>query len=75
MQSQPLHPDANHNLGVIAVSVYLGLDWEEKCLSPQNNTRSVSTASNTQVRKKIYQGSSQQWKKYQPFLNGVLDGL
>ena len=54
---------------------YLGLDWDEKCLSPQNNTRSVSTASNTQVRKKIYQGSSQQWKKYQPFLNGVLDGL
>ena len=54
---------------------YLGLDWDEKCLSPQNNTRSVSTASNTQVRKKIYQGSSQQWKKYQPFLNGVFDGL
>ena len=54
---------------------YLGLDWDEKCLSPQYNTRSVSTASNTQVRKKIYQGSSQQWKKYQPFLNGVFDGL
>ena len=24
---------------------YLGLDWDEKCLSPQNNTRGVATAS------------------------------
>jgi hypothetical protein len=54
---------------------YLGLDWDEKCLSPQKNTRSVATASNLQVREKVYQGSSQQWKKYQPFLNGALDGL
>ncbi len=53
---------------------YLGLDWDEKCLSPQNNTRSVATASNVQVRQKVYQGSSEQWKKYQPFLNGALDG-
>ena len=54
---------------------YLGLDWSEKFLSPQNNTRSVATASNLQVRQKVYQGSSEQWKKYQPFLNGALDGL
>ena len=52
---------------------YLSLDWDEKCLSPQNNTRSVATASNLQVRKEIYQGSSQQWEKYQPYLNGVFD--
>jgi tetratricopeptide (TPR) repeat protein len=54
---------------------YLGLDWDKKCLSPQDNTRSVATASNMQVRKKVYQGSSQQWKKYEPFLNGALDDL
>ncbi len=54
---------------------YLGLDWDESCLSPQNNTRSVTTASNLQVRQKVYQGSSEQWKKYQPFLNGAFDGL
>ncbi len=54
---------------------YLGLDWDEKCLSPQDNTRSVATASNMQVRKKVYRGSSQQWKKYEPFLNGTLDCL
>jgi len=54
---------------------YLGLDWNEKCLSPQNNTRSVATVSNIQVREKVYQGSSQQWKKYKPFLNSMLDFL
>ena len=54
---------------------YLGLDWNEKFLSPQNNMRSVTTASNLQIRKKVYKGSSQQWKKYQPFLNGALDDL
>jgi hypothetical protein len=54
---------------------YLGLDWDEKCLSPQKNTRSLATASNLQVRQKVYQGSSEQWRKYQPFLNGALDGF
>ena len=54
---------------------YLGLDWDKNCLSPQNNTRSVATASNLQVRQKVYQGSSEQWKKYEPFLNGAFDGL
>ena len=54
---------------------HLGLDWDENCLSPQNNTRSAATASNLQVRQKVYQGISEQWKKYEPFLNGAFDGL
>ena len=54
---------------------YLGLDWDENCLSPQNNPRRVATASNLQVRQKVYQGSSEQWKKFQPFLNGAFDGF
>ena len=52
---------------------YLGLDWDEKCLTPQNNQRNIKTASDIQVRKKVYQGSSQQWKKYEPFLNGAFN--
>ena len=54
---------------------YLNLAWDEKCLSPQDNSRSVATASNIQVRKKVYQGSSLQWKKYEPLLEGVFDSL
>ena len=51
----------------------IGLDWDENCMSPQNNLRNVATPSSLQVRKKIYQGSSHEWKKYQPFLNGIFD--
>ena len=54
---------------------HLGLEWENACLSPQENKRAVRTASQQQVRQKIYQGSSQQWRKYQPFLNGAFDCL
>jgi hypothetical protein len=54
---------------------YLGLDWQEACLSPQNNKRAVRTASNQQVQQKVYKGSSQQWRKFEPYLNGAFDGL
>ena len=52
---------------------HLGLPWDDICLSPQSNKRVVGTASNVQVRKKVYQGSSESWKRYQPYLNGALD--
>jgi tetratricopeptide (TPR) repeat protein len=54
---------------------YLELNWEDACLVPQNNKRSVKTASQQQVRQKIYKGSSQAWRKYEPFLDGLFDGL
>lgn len=54
---------------------YLNLDWEESCLSSHENSRAVMTASNLQVRKKIYKGSSKDWEKFQPFLNGILDNI
>ena len=52
---------------------HLGLTWDDACLSPQENTRGVTTASNVQVRQTVYQGSSEKWKRYLPFLNGSLD--
>ncbi|XAT57785.1 tetratricopeptide repeat protein [Rhodobacteraceae bacterium IMCC1335] len=54
---------------------YLALNWEEACLAPQNNKRAVKTASQQQVRQKVYKGSSQAWRKFEPFLDGVFDGL
>ena len=54
---------------------HLGLEWDEVCLSPQDNNRSVSTASNAQIRQKVYRGSSEKWKRYRPYLNGALDHL
>ena len=52
---------------------HLGLNWEKECLSPEDNNRSVGTASSKQIRQKIYQGSSHKWKKFEPFLKGVFN--
>ena len=54
---------------------FLDLEWEAECLNPQNNTRIVQTTSNFQVRKKIYQGSSNKWRDFKPFLNNALDEM
>ena len=52
---------------------HLNLKWEKECLSPQRNKRAVTTASKSQVREKVYQGSSEKWKKFKPFLNEAFD--
>ena len=54
---------------------HLTLNWDKACLSPHKNNRSIRTASQQQVRQKIYQGSSNSWRKYDPFLRGVFDSL
>ena len=54
---------------------YLELSWEKSCLSPHKNKRSVRTASQQQVRQKVYTGSSEAWRKYEPYLNGAFDNL
>ena len=54
---------------------YCNLQWDENCLNFHNNERAVRTISALQVRKKMYQGSSDSWKKYwshiQPLINAV----
>ncbi len=54
---------------------YLELNWDERCLLPHENKNTVATGSNVQVREKVYKGSSKQWLKYEPFLNGAFDSL
>ena len=54
---------------------YLEINWDGQCLSPHKNKRIVTTASNSQIRKKVYVDSSQNWKKFKPFLEGKLDKL
>lgn len=49
------------------------LSWEDACLSPEKNTRSVRTASSTQVRDKVYKGSSAKWKNYRPYIGSLFD--
>ncbi|MGB8623807.1 MAG: tetratricopeptide repeat protein [Paracoccaceae bacterium] len=54
---------------------FAGLKWEDACLAPQKNKRSVSTASQQQVRREVYRGSSSQWRKFEPYLEGAFDRL
>ena len=54
---------------------FCNLDWDENCLHFYNNNRSVKTASKDQVRKKIYSGSSDAWKKYKNYLEPLSNGL
>ena len=54
---------------------YCGLGWDKNCLEFYKNSRAVKTASSLQVRQKMYQGSSDAWKKYKSDLKPLIDGL
>ncbi len=54
---------------------YLEIKWEDVCLKPENNKRSVKTASSKQIRQKVYKGSSDKWKNFESFLNGKFKSL
>jgi len=54
---------------------YCELDWDKNCLNFHNNKRAVKTASNLQVRQKMYQGSSEAWKKYEIHLEPLIKSL
>jgi len=54
---------------------YCELDWDENCLNFHKNKRAVKTASSLQVRDKMYQGSSEAWKKYEAHIQPLIDGL
>jgi hypothetical protein len=54
---------------------YCDLEWDENCLNFYKNTTAVKTTSAIQVKKKMYQGSSDAWKKYKAYLKPLLEGL
>ena len=53
----------------------IGLNWENKILKFYENNRAVETNSLLQVRSKVYQDSSQKWKKYEKHLKPIMDIL
>ncbi len=54
---------------------FCGLEWEERCLDFHKTKRAVKTASAEQVRKKMYKGSSEAWKKYEKHLYPLISNL
>ncbi len=65
----------NQNVETKKLIAYIGVEWENACLRPEKNERIIQTASQRQVRQKVYKGSSDQWNKYKKFLNGAFDEL
>ena len=66
---------ANQELETRKLLDYCDLNWDENCLYFYNNNRSVLTASKDQVRDKMYQGSSEAWKKYESNLKTLIEEL
>lgn len=51
---------------------FLGLEWDTRCLDFDRTQRPVLTASNWQVRQKIYRSSIGRWRNYQSFIEPLL---
>jgi hypothetical protein len=47
---------------------YVGLEWDDACLRPQDNPRVVRTPSRWQVRQPINTKSVERWRRYEPWL-------
>ena len=54
---------------------FIGLPWNDACLSFHKSDRPVKTASVAQVRKPIYKSSVERWRKYGPGLQPLVDAL
>lgn len=51
---------------------FIGLPWDERCLSFHETRRTVSTASAWQVRQRIYSSSIGRWRNYEKFIGPLL---
>lgn len=51
------------------------LPWEDATLEFHKSKRSVATASTSQVREKMYKGSSEAWREFAPYLPELFDAL
>jgi len=54
---------------------WCGLDWEEACLDFHRTPGLVRTASAAQVRRAMYRGSSDEWRRYEAFLGPLKAAL
>ena len=60
---------------IINMLNFCDLVWDNNCLNFYENKRSVNTASNVQVRSKIYNSSIGFWKNYEKYLKIYFDKL
>ena len=65
----------NPEIQVKNILKFCNLDWDNKCLEFHKNDRFIKTASDIQVRKRIYSSSVKSWEKYKDFTAEVLAQL
>jgi len=53
----------------------LGLEWDERCLSPHTNSAHIETASKWQVRQPIYKNAVERWRHYEKHLAPLKEAL
>ena len=63
---------SNPNQEIKSLISWLGWEWDKSYLSPHLNPRSVSTASNIQVRSPINSKSIGGWKNYKEMLKPAI---
>jgi len=54
---------------------YCGLEWNDACLESHKTSRSIKTASITQVRQPVYTSSVERWRHYENYLGPLLEAL
>ena len=54
---------------------HVGLQWDPACVEFHKSSRPVKTASVAQVRKPVYSGSVERWRKYGSGLQPLVDAL
>jgi hypothetical protein len=47
---------------------FLGLEWNDACLHPEENARGIKTPSLWQARQPVHAGSVDRWRNYEPWL-------
>ena len=58
---------------IVRILDFVGLEWHESCLEFHASKRPVTTASNWQVRQRIYRHSLERWRNYAKFIGPLLE--
>lgn len=66
---------ADPEAGAREIVDFLGLPWDEACLTPHKTRRPVRTASHWQVRQPVYTTSTARWKNYEKRLGPLKEAL
>ena len=54
----------NQEIETKSLLKFCNLEWDQNCLSPHKNKKTVATASLAQVRNPIYKSSIKKWENY-----------